>query len=145
MIELLALAMSPSVQADETAPVLEAIARLSESSETDGGGPDVYAGSLCPGFTRWTPGSDETSDKNSWLDGVRGWWDEGWRVSERETEWIQVTLSGKHAFVRRNVAETYTGPDGEESSSRSALVETWSLQSGGWCLLHANGLALPAE
>ena len=92
MIELLALILAFSTQNDETERVMEAIAILSESTETDGGGPEVYAGMLCPGFSRWTLGSVQISDRDSWLNGVRGWWEDGWRVSERETEWIQVTL-----------------------------------------------------
>jgi hypothetical protein len=70
--------------------------------------------------------------------GVRGWFDDGWRVVERVQEIVEITVVGEYAFCRRIVEESYLGPDGENSVSKAALAETWIRGEGAWLLLRVN-------
>jgi ketosteroid isomerase-like protein len=115
--------------------ILDAIARLSASTAPDGGGADEYAVMLTEDFSRWDIGSNVLMGKKEWVDGVRSWFDDGWRVSDRQAEVLEITVQGATAFCRRIVSETYTGPDGVASPpSRSALAEVWKRDGEGWRL-----------
>jgi hypothetical protein len=89
--------------------VLATIERLSAATAPDGGGPDAYAVILADDFSRWTLGSDVINDKQSWVEGMRSWWNDGWRVADREARVLEIRVSGDHAFTRRIVTETYVG------------------------------------
>ena len=115
--------------------ILAAIARLSAATAPGGGGADDYATMLTEDFSRWTIGSDVLSGKQDWVEGIRTWFDDGWRVSGREAEVLEITVEGPTAFSRRIVTETYTGPDGETSpAARAALAEVWRRDGEGWRL-----------
>ena len=115
--------------------ILDAIARLSASTAPGGGGADDYATMLTEDFSRWTIGSDALIGKQEWVDGIRGWFDDGWRVSGRQAEVLEMTIEGGTAFSRRIVTETYTGPDGETSPpATAALAEVWRRDGEGWRL-----------
>jgi ketosteroid isomerase-like protein len=115
--------------------ILDAIARLSASTAPGGGGPDDYATMLTEDFSRWTIGSDVINGKEDWVDGVRGWFDDGWRVSDRQAEVLEITVEGPAAFSRRIVSETYAAPDGETSPpAKAALAEVWRRDGEGWRL-----------
>lgn len=115
--------------------VLTAIAKLSASTAPGGGGADDYAAMLTDDFSRWTIGSDVLSGKQAWVDGVREWFDDGWRVTGREAEVLEITVEGPTAYARRIVTESYTGPDGESSPpAKAALAEVWSHDGEGWRL-----------
>lgn len=119
--------------------VLAAIARLSAATAPDGGGADAYAAVLADDFSRWTVGSDKLQTKQSWVDGMREWFDIGWRVTDREQTVLEITVDDRFAFTRRIVAETYTGPRGDITNSKAALAETWVRGDGGeWLLLRVN-------
>ena len=114
--------------------ILDAIARLSAATAPGGGGADDYAAMLTEDFSRWTIGSDVLSGKQEWVDGIRGWFDDGWRVSDRQAEVLEITIEGGTAYSRRIVTETYTGPDGETPPARAALAEVWRRDGVGWRL-----------
>ena len=118
----------------EQQQVLASIESLSATTAPDGSGADAYGAILANDFNRWTIGSNVINDKQSWVDGVRGWFDEGWRVSHREQSILEILVKDEFAFTRRIVEETYLGPDGESSVSKAALAETWVLGDGGWLL-----------
>jgi hypothetical protein len=122
----------------EQRQVLAAMQRLSASTAPGGAGPDAYAAVLADGFSRWTVGSDVINDKKTWVEGVREWFDDGWRVSDRKTRNLEIQVGEDQTFVRRIVTETYLGPDKETSSSSAALAEVWVRGSDGWLLLRAD-------
>ncbi len=110
----------PSQQA-----VLAAIGRLSASTAPGGGGADAYGAILADDFSRWTVGSTELNDKGSWVDGIRGWFDDGWRVVDRKSTNLEIRVVDRNAYSRRIVEETYQGPDGDRSSATAAVAEVW--------------------
>lgn len=115
--------------------ILDAIAGLSAATAPGGGGADEYAAMLTDDFSRWTIGSDTIVGKQEWIDGIRGWFDDGWRVSDRQSDVLEITVEGSTAFSRRIVSETYRGPDGEVSPpARAALAEVWRRDGEGWRL-----------
>ena len=72
-----------SAQDSRTAEPLETLASmeiLSVTTAPNGTGADGYAAVLSVGFSRWTTGSNIVNGKQAWVDGVRGWFDDGWRV-----------------------------------------------------------------
>jgi ketosteroid isomerase-like protein len=119
----------------EQRQILDAIARLSAATAPGGGGADDYAAMLTEDFSRWTIGSDVLNGKQEWVDGVREWFDDGWRVSDRQAEVLEITVEGGTAFSRRIVSEVYAGPDGETAPpARAALDEVWRRDGDGWRL-----------
>ena len=118
--------------------VLAAMERLSESTGPGGAGADAYGEVLDADFSRWTLGSDTVDGKASWVEGVRAWFDDGWRVVDRRMRILEIHVEGDLAHTRRIVDETYAGPAGESSSSAAALVEVWRASEGGWKLLRVN-------
>jgi hypothetical protein len=136
----IAAAMSASAQdwSNEQRDIIEAIARLSAATSPDGGGPDAYADVLAPDFTRWTMGEGPVQGREKWIEGMREWWEDGWRVVDRKTDYLEISVHGTYATLRRIVEETYRGPKGGESRSRTALAEMWVLTDDAWLLLRAN-------
>lgn len=118
--------------------VLAAMERLSAATAPDGAGADAYAAVLTDDFSRWTTGSGVVNDKQSWVAGVREWFDDGWRVTDRNQEIVEISVKGDMALTRRIVEETYLGPDGENSVSRAALAEVWARSDGVWLLYQVN-------
>lgn len=127
--------------------VLAAIEAFSATTAPGGAGADAYAAYLADDFSRWTLGSSVVSDKASWVDGVRDWFTDGWRVADREVETVEVEVEvrGDLALTRRVVREVYRGPDGARSSSRAALAEIWRRQDGRWLLWRADVHALDGD
>ena len=126
----------------EEQQIIDAIERLSAATAPGGGGPDAYAEVLASDFTRWTMGEGEIQDRDAWVDGMRGWWEDGWRVTARETDYLEIAVLGEFATMRRIVTESYRGPEDEESRSRTALAETWVRRAGEWRLLRVNARPL---
>lgn len=118
----------------EQQQVLDTIERLSATTAPAGDGADAYGAILADGFSRWTIGSKLVNDKMAWVEGVREWFDDGWRVSDREVRMVEVHVSGDVAFTRRVVKETYLGPDGDSSVSAAALAEVWVREDNSWLL-----------
>ena len=119
----------------EQRQILAAIDNLSASTAPGGGGADDYAAMLTEDFSRWTIGGDVLNGKQEWVDGVREWFDDGWRVSDRQAEVLEITVEGGTAFSRRIVTEAYAGPDGETTPpARAALAEVWRRDGEGWRL-----------
>jgi hypothetical protein len=141
-ILLIGISIADAAAQSEWSPkqqeVLNAIDALSASTAVDGGGADAYGRMLDDSFTRWTVGSNLINEKEAWVEGIRDWFDDGWRVSERDTELFDIRMSGAYAFTRRIVSETYLGPDGDESKSKAAVAEVWCSHNGMWLLLTAN-------
>lgn len=129
----------------EQLEVLQSMERLSAATAPDGAGPDEYAAVLAEDFSRWTMGSSVINGKKDWVDGMRDWFDDGWRVSDRNQDVLGISISGGFAFVRRIVAETYRGPDGDTNSSRAGLSETWIRGKEGWLLSRVNAVVLDNE
>jgi hypothetical protein len=122
----------------EQLQVVASIERLSTATAPGGAGADGYGAVLADNFSRWTTGSDVINDKQSWVEGVREWFDDGWRVTDRNQNILEILMMGEFAFTRRVVEETYLGPDGERSVSKAALAETWVRSDGVWLLLLVN-------
>jgi cyanophycinase len=140
---LLFVSGSPPAPAQESwsadqRQVLDAIAELSAATAPGGGGADAYGVLLADRFSRWTVGSETTSGKLEWVEGIRDWFDGGWRVADRESDTVEIVIRGEYAFTRRIVRETYAGPDGESSSSSAALSEVWIRSGASWRLLRVN-------
>jgi hypothetical protein len=111
---------------------------LSETTAPDGKGADAYGHFLSEDFSRWTIGSTVTNNKEIWVEGVKSWFDDGWRVSERKQEIVEILMFDNYAHTRRIVSETYLGPSGETSTSKAALAEIWIFKDGNWLLLRVN-------
>ncbi len=122
----------------EQREVLAAMEELSDSTAPNGTGADAYGAVLAEGFSRWTIGSAVMNDKHDWVEGVREWFDEGWRVADRQTQHLEILIRGDLAFTRRMVEETYLGPAGEQSKSGAALAEVWVRSDLGWRLLRVD-------
>ena len=137
--------MAQSSWTAEQQEVIRAIGVLSASTSPTGEGADAYGAMLADDFSRWTIASETTSGKEEWVEGIREWFDDGWSVSDRESQYIQIDVRDAYAFVRRNVKETYLGPDGSTSSSNAALAEVWVRRDTGWKLLQVNVHPIPNE
>jgi len=118
--------------------VLAAIERLSAATAPGGSGADAYSAVLSDEFSRWTTGSSTVSGKQEWVDGIGEWFEDGWRVTDRDQSVLEISVFGEFAFTRRIVEEMYLGPGGETSVSRAALAETWNRVDGVWLLYRAN-------
>ena len=127
------------------AGVREAMERLSAATAPDGGGPDAYAEILSADFARWTVGSELINDRDSWVEGMGTWWDDGWRVGGREESLLELLIRDGFAFTRRVVTETYTGPGGDTSAATAALAEVWVQEGDAWKLLLVNVHPTPQE
>ncbi len=120
----------------ERQEILDAIAQLSAATAADGGGADAYGAMLTSGFSRWTIGSDAVEGRETWLAGIRDWFEQGWRVVDRQGRVIDLLVEDDRAFARRIVTETYAAPDGDRSPpATAALDEAWRRIDGQW-LLH---------
>lgn len=129
----------------EQETLLDSIERLSTSTGPDGGGPDAYRAVLADDYSRWTLGGAVINDRESWIQGMREWWEDGWRVVDREAEVSEIAVHGDIAFARRIVAETYRGPDGETTHSKAALAEVWRRDGEAWELVRVDIHVLPDE
>lgn len=118
--------------------VLETMNKLSESTTIDGNGADAYGSLLSDDFSRWIIGSDITNNKKKWVEGVREWFDDGWRVSDRAQDNLEILILKDVAHTRRIVTETYLGPNGDSSVSKAALAEIWLYKEGRWLLYRVN-------
>lgn len=126
--------------------VATAIEELSASTVPGGDGPEGYASMLADDFTRWTLGGDRMSDRDSWVRGIEEWWEDGWRVVEREGEIVDITMTGDMAFVRRTAYERFAGPTGEPGDlTGAALAEVWVRRDGVWRLWRVDITLLGAE
>jgi hypothetical protein len=131
-------AQSQNSWSTEQLHVLASMHRLSASTAPDGAGADEYGEVLAENFSRWTTGSELINHKTEWVEGVRSWFDDGWRVIDRNETILEITIREGEAFTRRIVEETYLGPDEERTVSKAALAETWVRSDGGWLLLRVD-------
>ncbi|MEB8327981.1 hypothetical protein OO009_01330 [Flavobacteriaceae bacterium KMM 6897] len=118
--------------------IIKTMNLLSETTAPDGKGADSYGSYLSNDFSRWTIGSSITNNKKKWVEGVREWFDDGWRVSERKQQNLEIQIMGNYAHTRRIVAETYLGPKGEIATSKAALAEIWIKENDKWLLYRVN-------
>ena len=130
-------------QSDRKSELMAAIDQLSASTAPEGRGADAYAELLHSGLSRWTVGSDKIVEKEEWVEGIRGWFTDGWRVSDRQSEIVELSFRHDLAFLRRVVTETYLGPEGDTSSSKAALSETWVSNEGKWLLFRVEVAVIP--
>lgn len=114
--------------------IIQAIRQLSAATAPNGGGAVAYGKLLAKNYKRWTLGKTILSNKESWLKGINEWFSEGWRVSDRQSQNLEIHLEGQWAFVRRIVKETYLSPQGKKSYSKAALAEVWKKQQKQWLL-----------
>jgi hypothetical protein len=126
----------------EQQDLIKAITYLSQATSKEGGGAAAYGRLLAENFSRWTLGSESVTNKTEWLESIRGWFEEGWYVSDRKMKIVEIRIEGDYAFLRRNVEEDYMGPENESSSSKSALSEIWIKEKKKWKLLMVNVHAL---
>jgi hypothetical protein len=148
MLLLLFPCSQVSAQDSWTAEQLEILASmelLSATTAPGGTGADGYAAVLAEEFSRWTTGSNIVNSKQAWVDGVRGWFDDGWRVVARDQDVVEILVIGEYAFTRRVVEETYQSPSGESSVSKAGLAETWIRGEGVWLLLRVNADVLTGQ
>jgi hypothetical protein len=123
---------------DSQLELIDAMSNLSETTAPEGMGADDYGRFLSDEFSRWTIGSAITNDKKKWVEGVREWFDDGWRVSEREQQNLEIQIMKDIAHTRRIVTETYLGPDGDSSTAKAALAELWIKKGDMWLLYRVN-------
>jgi len=138
LIVLCSFAWAQDSWTTEQLEILASMELLSATTAPNGTGADGYAAVLAEGFSRWTTGSSIVNSKQAWVDGVRDWFDDGWRVVERDQEIVEIIVIGEYAFTRRVVEETYQSPSGDSSVSKAGLAETWIRGEGVWLLLRAN-------
>ena len=100
---------------------------------------------MAENFSRWTTGSKVINHKSEWIEGVRSWFDDGWRVVDRNQTVLEITIKGDNAFTRRIVEETYRGPDEEISISKAGLAETWIRSDSNWLLLRVSADVLDSQ
>lgn len=129
----------------EQKQVIETIGLLSETTAPDGKGAAAYGNYLSEDFSRWTVGDSLLTNKTKWVDGVREWFDDGWRVSDRKQEILEILIMNDLAHTRRIVTETYLGPKGDTSSSKAALAELWNKENGKWLLYRVNVHPIPKD
>jgi ketosteroid isomerase-like protein len=122
----------------EQKEILTSIERLSGSTASGGTGADGYAAVLAEDYSRWTIGSNLLNTKKAWVEGVREWFDGGWRISDRKQEVLDISVRGDYAFTRRIVEESFLGPDGETTNSKAGLAEIWVRGETGWLLLRVD-------
>jgi len=118
--------------------IIQTMEALSETTAPDGKGADAYGAFLSEDYNRWTIGSSKTNNKENWVDGFKSWFDDGWRVSERKQEIMEILIFENYAHTRRIVSETYLGPKGDISVSKAALAEVWEFKDNKWLLLRVN-------
>ena len=118
--------------------IVETIEGFSKTTAPGGNGADAYGSFLADDFSRWTIGSAITNDKIKWVEGIREWFDDGWRVSDRKQQILEILIMNDFAHTRRIVTETYLGPNGDSTSSTAALVEIWIYIKGNWLLYRVN-------
>lgn len=123
---------------NEQKQIIETMQLFSETTAPNGNGADAYGNYLSDDFSRWTIGSSITNTKNKWVEGVREWFDDGWRVSERKQQNLEILIMGDLAHTRRIVTETYLGPKGDSSTSKAALAELWIKKNNKWLLYRVN-------
>ena len=114
------------------------MALISAAVAPEGGGSAEYEKYLHDNYSRWMMDEKELVEKEEFLQSVEGWFSEGWRVVEKKQSNYSIYWAKEFAFVRRIVEEFYEGPDGEKSSSKSALSETWRLEGSDWLLLRVD-------
>jgi hypothetical protein len=139
------LAFAQDSWTTEQLEVLASMELLSATTAPNGTGVDGYAAVLAEGFSRWTTGSSTVNSKQVWVDGVRSWFDDGWRVVGRAQEIVEILVIGEYAFTRRVVEETYLSPSGENSVAKAGLAETWIRGEGIWLLLWVNADVLSGQ
>ncbi len=125
--------------------VIETMNKLSETTSIEGNGADEYGSYLSDEFSRWTIGSAITNNKTKWVEGVREWFDEGWHVSERTQQILEILIVNDFAHTRRIVTETYLGPKKETSISTAALAELWIKKDNKWLLYRVNVHPIPND
>lgn len=118
--------------------LLKTMNLFSETTAPNGIGADAYGIFLSNDFSRWTIGSSITNNKKKWVEGVREWFDDGWRVSERKQQNLEILIMDNIAHTRRIVTETYLGPKGDTSKSKAALAEIWVKENSKWLLFRVN-------
>jgi len=118
--------------------VIETMNKLSETVSPEGKGADSYKNFLSEDFSRWTIGSAITNNKKKWVEGIREWFDDGWRVSDRNQKILEILILNDFAHTRRIVIETYLGPKGDISTSKAALAEVWVYKNNKWLLHRVN-------
>ena len=72
------------------------------------------------------------------MQGVESWFSDGWYVSNREQQYVEIRVEKDVANVRRIVTETYAGPKDESSTSKAALAEVWVKRQKDWTLHTVN-------
>lgn len=118
--------------------VIETMNMLSETVSPEGKGADSYGNFLAEDFNRWTIGSAITINKKKWVEGIREWFDDGWRVTDRNQKLLEILIINDFAHTRRIVTETYLSPKGDISTSKAALTEIWNYKNNKWFLYRAN-------
>lgn len=136
---------SEELWSPEQSEILESMQRLSSTTAPDGAGADAYGEVLAEDFSRWTTGSTVINQKEEWVEGVRGWFDDGWRVIDRNQTVLEIAIKKDNAFTRRIVEETYRGPNEELSISRAGLAETWIRIDSYWLLSRVNADVLDSQ
>ena len=118
--------------------ILSVMNKLFETTAPGGKGAKAYGNFLADDFSRWTIGSTVVNGKQKWLDGINDWFSDGWRVTERDQQIIEILVLNDIAHTRRIVSESYLGLEGETSSSKAALVEIWVFRNDKWLLYRVN-------
>lgn len=114
--------------------ILKVMDKLAATTAPGGYGADEYSSFLSKDFSRWTIGSEQIFTKRSWVEGIREWFDQGWRVVDRKSDIKEIKMDGEYSFSRRIVHEFYKGPNSEKSDSKAALIETWKKENEHWRL-----------
>ena len=129
----------------EQLQLIAAMDSLSETTAPEGTGADAYGEHLSNDFSRWTIGSSITNNKKKWVQGIREWFDDGWRVSDRQQQNLEILIMDNMAHTRRIVHETYLGPNGDTSKSKAALAELWIKKNNRWLLFRVNVHPMPND
>ena len=72
--------------------VIQTMNGISETTAPNGKGAYAYGSFLSDDFSRWTIGSTKISAKDNWIQGINEWFKDGWRVSERKQQILEITI-----------------------------------------------------
>ncbi len=143
------IAAAPGFASDDAVEAREielraAMSAFAQTLTPDGAGPEAYAAFLAPDYSRWAIGGDVIA-RAELVAAVEDWHGAGNRVSSRESDILELTITGDYAFVRSYFVETFENADGPTGAFRGFVAATWRAAPEGWRLVRSDQIQAPEE